>query len=150
MLDSVRLRARFFQAGLTLAEVVVALAITGVVFAGVFKGYQLASRRAMYASYSQAADALAMQQLEQIITAMWVPSQGITNLFTPSLVATQVNPLGMPTISNNIVYATNYASISMVSQNPPYAMIQVQCVWNFMGMGVFTNTVAVLRGPSVQ
>ena len=133
--------------GMTLVEVVVALAISVLLLTGIFKGYILASRRAIYTSYSVAADALAMKQMEQIFDASWVPSAGWNNVFDPALTATQTNALGMPGSSTNLIYATNYATVTQISQNPPMAMIRVDCVWSFMDMGKFTNTVAALRAP---
>jgi type II secretory pathway pseudopilin PulG len=134
---------------MTLIEVVVALGISVVLLTGIFKGYLLVSRRALYSSYSVAASALAMKQMEQIVSATWIPANGTTNIFNPALTAIQTNPLGMPGSTTNLIYATNYASVRQISQNPPYAMIRVDCVWAFMDMGVFTNTVAVLRGPNL-
>jgi type II secretory pathway pseudopilin PulG len=144
---SVRRNARGRLAGLTLIEVVVALGISVVLVTGIFKGYLLASRRAIYTSYSVAAQALAMKQMEQIADADWSPNSGITNIFDPVLAATQTNALGMPGSSTNLIYATNYASVTQVSSSPPTAMIRVDCVWSFMDMGTFTNTVAIIRGP---
>ncbi len=137
------------QSAMTLIEVVVALGISVLLLAGMFKGYLLVSRRALYSSYSVAASALAMKQMEQIVSATWIPASGATNLFDPTLTMTQTNALGMPGVATNLVYATNYASVKQVSQNPPYVMVRVDCVWGFMDLGTFTNTVAVLRGPNL-
>src|SRR5579863_818782 len=98
---SVRRNCRGTLAGMTLIEVVVALAISGVLLAGIFKGYLLSSRRAIYTSYSVAAQGLAMKQLEQIADADWYLSAGNTNIFNPVLSATQTNALGMPGNSTN-------------------------------------------------
>lgn len=132
---------------MTLIEVVVALGISVLLLAGIFKGYMLTSRRAIYTSYSVAANALAMRQMEQIVDSGWRPTLGVTNIFNPVLAATQTNVLGMPGSSTNLIYATNYATVTQVSTSPPYAMVRVDCVWSFMDMGKFTNTVAVLRAP---
>jgi type II secretory pathway pseudopilin PulG len=144
---SVRSSHQARLSGMTLVEVVVALGISVLLLTGIFKGYTLASRRAMYTSYSVAADALAMRQMEQIFDASWIPSAGWTNVFSSTLSATRTNALGMPGTATNLIYATNYASATQVSQNPPYALIRVDCVWSFMDMGTFTNTVVALRAP---
>ena len=134
----------------TLIEVAVAMAISVLVMAGMFKGYTLASRRAQYSSYQLAANAMAMQQMESIVAANWVVSgTSVTNIFSASLTNTQVSALCLPNSATNLVYATNYATVTQISTNPPYLMVQVNCVWSFMGMGVFTNTVAVLRAPDL-
>jgi type II secretory pathway pseudopilin PulG len=134
----------------TLIEVAVALAISVMVMAGMFKGYTLASRRAQYSAYQLAANAMAMQQMESIVAATWVVSgTSVNNIFSSTLTNTQVNALCLPNTGTNLVYATNFATVTQISTNPPYVMVQVSCVWNFMGMGTFTNSVAVLRGPDL-
>jgi type II secretory pathway pseudopilin PulG len=134
----------------TLIEVTVAVGIAVLAMAGMFEGYTLASRRAQYSSYQLAANAMAMQQMESIVAATWVVSgTSVTNIFSPSLTNTQVSALCLPNSATNLVYATNFATVTQLSTNPPYVMVQVSCVWNFMGMGTFTNTVAVLRAPDL-
>ncbi len=134
----------------TLIEVAVALAIAALVMAGMFEGYTMASRRAQFSSYSLSASATAMKQMERIIASQWVISGvSVTNIFNPVLTAVQTNALCMPSSGTNLVYATNYTTITQISTNPPYLMVRVDCVWNFMGMGLFTNTMAVLRGPDL-
>ncbi|HUD48641.1 MAG TPA: prepilin-type N-terminal cleavage/methylation domain-containing protein [Candidatus Baltobacteraceae bacterium] len=134
----------------TLIEVAVALAIAVMVMAGMFEGYTMASRRAQFSSYSLAASATAMKQMERIVASQWVISgQTVTNIFNPSLTAVETNALCLPSSGTNLVYATNYATVTQISTNPPYLMVRVDCVWNFMGLGVFTNTMAVLRGPDL-
>jgi prepilin-type N-terminal cleavage/methylation domain-containing protein len=134
----------------TLIEVAVAMAISVLVMAGMFKGYTLASRRAQFSSYQLAANAMAMQQMESIVAATWVVSgTSVTNIFSPSLTNTQVSALCLPNSATNLVYATNFATVTQISTNPPYLMVQVSCVWSFLDMGTFTNTVAVLRSPDL-
>ncbi len=134
----------------TLIEIAVSLAIAVVVMAGMFRGYTMASRRAQFSSYQLAANAMAMQQLEQIVAAQWIVSgTTVTNIFSQSLTNTQINALCLPNTGTNLVYGTNYATVTQLSTNPPYLMVQVSCVWNFMGLGTFTNTVAVLRSPDL-
>jgi prepilin-type N-terminal cleavage/methylation domain-containing protein len=134
----------------TMIEVAVALAVAALVMAGMFEGYTLASRRAQFSSYSLAASAAAMKQMERIVASQWVISGiAVTNIFNPSLTTPVTNSLGMPSNGTNLVYATNYATVTQLSTNPPYLMVRVDCVWNFMGLGIFTNTVAVMRSPDL-
>jgi prepilin-type N-terminal cleavage/methylation domain-containing protein len=143
-------RSRGSAPAFTLIEVVVALAISVLVMTGMFKGYTMASRRAQFSSYQLAANAMAMQQMESIVAATWVVSgTSVTNIFSASLTNTQVSALCLPNSATNLVYATNYATVTQISTNPPYLMVQVSCVWSFMGMGIFTNTVAALRSPDL-
>jgi len=134
----------------TLIEVAVALFIGALLMAGMFQGYTMASRRAQFSSFQVAANAMAMQQMESIVAATWVVSgTSVTNIFSPSLTNQQVSALCLPSSGTNLVYATNYATVQQISTNPPYVMVQVNCVWNFIGMGTFTNTVSVLRAPDL-
>jgi len=134
----------------TLIEVAVAMGVSVLLMAGMFEGYTMSSRRSQFSSFQLAAQAAAMQQMESIVAATWVISgTSVTNMFSPSLTNTQVNALCVPSSGTNIVFATNYATVQQISTYPPYALVQVSCVWNFMGMGTFTNTVAVLRSPNL-
>jgi len=144
------IRGRGIAHAFTLIEVAVALGVAVLVMAGMFKGYTMASRRAQFSSFQLAAQAMAMQQMESILAATWVISgTSVTNIFGPSLTKTQVNALCLPSSGTNLVYGTNYATVQQISTYPPYVMVQVSCVWNFMGMGIFTNTVAALRSPDL-
>ena len=53
-------------------------------------------------------------------------------------------PIGL---SKSDSYATNYTTVSDISVDPPLRMIQVDCVWRFMGGRLFTNTVITYRAP---
>src|SRR5579862_7166982 len=128
------------SAAFTLIEVTVALAIAVLIMAGMFQGYQISSRRAQFASFSLAASAMAMKRAESIVASQWVVSgTSITNIFNPALQATQTNALCVPNSGTNLIWGTNYVTITQLSTNPPYLMVRVDCAWNFMGMGVFTN-----------
>jgi prepilin-type N-terminal cleavage/methylation domain-containing protein len=137
------------RAGFTLIEVVLSAAIAALLLAGMFQGYNMAGRNAQYAACSMAANASAMQQLEQITSTDWVPSAGKLQLFSPSLTNSQTVHLCLPSAQGNVVAGTNLTTVTQVSTNPPYVMIQVQCVWTFPSYGgTYTNTVAMLRAPN--
>jgi prepilin-type N-terminal cleavage/methylation domain-containing protein len=142
-------RVKPCPAAFTLIEVAVAVAVMGLVMAGMFEGYILASRRAQYASYSLAASAQAMLRMERIVGSSWtVSGTPCTNLFNPSLTNTTTVALCMPSNGTNLAYATNIVTVQQLSTNPPYVWVQVSCVWGFMGLGTFTNTVGLLKAPS--
>lgn len=133
----------------TLIEVVLATAIAALVMAGMFQGFNMAGRQAQFSACSLAANATAMSRMEQVLSAEWVPSYNITNLLSSSLTTPQLDNLCLPSAQGNVVNCTNYVTVTQLSTNPPYAMIQVQCVWTFPSYGgVYTNTVAVLRSPN--
>jgi type II secretory pathway pseudopilin PulG len=143
-------QSRAESAAFTLVEVCVAMMIAVLVMAGMFEGYNLAARRAQFSAFQLAANAMAMQQMESIVAAQWVISgSASTNIFSQVLTNQQSRALCLPTGGTNLVYATNYASVTQLSTNPPYVMIQVSCVWSFMGMGNFTNTVCAMRSPDL-
>lgn len=135
-------------AGFTLAEVVVAVAIVALCFGGVIYGYVLTADRAQWSAYSLAAQSLAMQGVEQARAAKWDPKAwpavdelGLTNY-------TEVDTLDVP-VRGQTVLATNYISISLVSQDPPLRQLRADCVWSLasgrLSRGPFTNTVVTLR-----
>lgn len=132
----------------TLAEVVIASAIAALSLGSVIYGYVMAAQRAEWAAYSAAAQSLAMQKMEQFRAAKWDP-----NGFPPvdQLVASnfpvEINILDIPISGTNIVYATNFSTITQPSTNPPVKMIRVFCVWNFMGKRNFTNSISTYRAP---
>ena len=134
----------------TIIEVTLCAALTVFVCAAIMQCYMIASRRSFYASCSMAANAQAMKKMEQVINATWKYTAGGTNIFIPALTNADPENLEMPVSGvTNLVNCTNFTSVTQISTNPPYVMIQVQCVWNYAGLGLFTNTVATLRGPDL-
>lgn len=133
--------------GFTLIEVVIAGAISALVMAGMFEGYAIAGRRAQFSACSVAATAEAMHQLEGVFSAEWVPAYGNNALL--ALGGTSTANLCLPVAESNVITCTNYVTVTEVSTNPPYALIQAQCVWVFPNYGgTYTNTVSVLRAPN--
>jgi len=132
----------------TLAEVAVSVALTVFMVSGIVYGYVQSTRRAEWSAYSLAAQSLAMQRLEQTRAAKWdrldfpPVDQVVVSNFPVA-----VDILDVPISKTNIVYATNFTTITTVSADPPLKMIQVDCVWPFMNGRVFTNTVATYRAP---
>jgi len=134
--------------GFTLAEVVVAIAVATLSFAGVILGYVLTADRAEWSAYSLAAQSLAMQGVEQARGAKWDPKSwpsvdelGVTNY-------AQVDVLDVP-VSGQPVEATNYISVTVISEDPPLRQLRADCVWSLQNglrsRGPFTNTVITLR-----
>jgi len=139
-------RSNFGKRAFTLVEVVVASAISALTITSSIYAYTLSAKRAEWSAYSLAAHSLAVQRLEQVRACKWDPTA------TPAvdqLVATnfqaQINMLDIPFKGTNIVYATNFTTITTLSTNPHLKMIQVDCRWPFMGRGIFTNTVVTYR-----
>ena len=149
----IRSKSKSVQA-FTLAEVVIALAIAALVFAGIILAYVQSTRRAEWTGYSLAAQALAVQELEAARSAKWdvqsvPPVDELTNL--PSMTW---SVLDLPISGNNVTYATNYISVKTISLSttPPESvrMVKVDTVWPFAkgrATTYFTNTVANYFAP---
>lgn len=134
--------------GFTLAEVTVAAAIAAMTVAGIIYGYTQSTKRAEWSGYSLAAQALAVQRMEQTRACRWDPDAGVDQLVSANFPA-QTLVLDVPVIGTNAAYATNVTTITSIATNPPLLrMIRVDCTWKFPTTGrVFTNTVATYRSP---
>jgi prepilin-type N-terminal cleavage/methylation domain-containing protein len=134
------------RSAFTLAEVVIALAILAILIQGVVFGYINSARRAEWSAHSLAAQSLASQGIEQARAAKWDPQAWPTVDELPPTNFVQIDMLDIP-ISGEPVLATNFISVSMASSNPVLREIRADCVWSFLGRGLFTNTVITLRAP---
>lgn len=143
-----KLRSRRENCGFTLAEVVVSTALGAITIGASIYGYVMSSKRAEWAGYSLAANSLAMQRVEQARACKWDPfGNPPVDQLVSSNFPVQVNILDIPISGTNIVYATNYTTISTISTNPALRMIRVDCTWMFMGKGPYSNSVATYRAP---
>jgi type II secretory pathway pseudopilin PulG len=142
--------SRRSAAAFTLAEVVVCLAIVALMFGGIITAYMQGAYRAEWAGYNLAAQALAMQQIEQAKTAVWDDEH---NEFT-NLVLQTWGVLDLPISGTNKVYATNYVTVTtnQVSSSPDVfvQMVKVDTVWPYVRGGqvlYYTNTMADYFAP---
>ena len=132
----------------TLTEVVVSTALIGLMAGGLITGYIQAARSTDWQAHSLAAESLAMQRVEQCRSAKWD-----TRAYPPvdELIAsnfpTVTAQMDLPVAGTNTAYATVYTTISSITTDPPLRMIQADCVWQFYGNKVFTNTVVTYRAP---
>jgi prepilin-type N-terminal cleavage/methylation domain-containing protein len=132
----------------TLVEVLIAMAVLGIMVTGIVAGYTQAIRQAEWSAYSLAANPLAMQPIERARAAKW--DQYATPqscMIVASNFALETNILDIPISGTNIVYATNRTTITDISLSPPLKQISVECTWTFMNRGVFTNKVVTFRAP---
>lgn len=137
------------QQALTLAEVLVAFVISGLVVAGLVKGYFLANTSSQKFALSLAANAQASQYMEQMRSAEWdISSFPVIDQLSVTNFTNQVVPLEACANGTNVTYATNFATITMISSNPPLRRIRVDCVWNFQGKQVITNSIETCRAPN--
>src|ERR1019366_131686 len=63
------------RSGMTLVEVVIALAITGMTVAGIISGYIYCTTAAVKAELSQAANVKALERIEETRSAIWAPDR---------------------------------------------------------------------------
>jgi hypothetical protein len=144
--------ARAQALGMTLAEVVVALAIASLTVLSLVRGYIYSTVGAEKASLSLAANTRALERLEDTHAAIWnvstwpVVDELVTTNFPAKLVILDLSGQGA-----GITYGTNYTTITQVSLAPQLRRVRVDCVWQFQA-GLFsstllTNTVETLRGP---
>jgi prepilin-type N-terminal cleavage/methylation domain-containing protein len=136
------------QAGLTLVEVMVSLAISGLVIGGTVSGYLLGNGIAERSVLSLAATARALDRIEATKGAGWdtlswpVVDQLVASNFPPQTVILDRSGSGQAT-----TYATNYTQISEISASPPLRRIRVDCVWCFRTTQPITNSVETFRAP---
>jgi hypothetical protein len=129
-------------------EVVVALGISALAVAGIVGGYLFSIASAQKSALSLAAGAKAIERVEETRSAIWSISS-----FPPvdQLVATnfpdEVVILDQNAAGNGITYGTNLTQISQISVDPPLRRIHVDCVWNFKGIQLLTNSMETCRAP---
>jgi|GEM_PF-449893 len=139
--------------GMTLAEVLVGVALFALVFGSVLTGITQANYRAAWSKYNAAATKLAEQRMEQIQSA---PLDLAASPPFDALVATNFPPdfvdleqfVGS---TNNNVRAMRTVTIESVPNANPNAMkykvITVSVIWSYRGRGPFTNMLVTIRAP---
>lgn len=134
--------------GMTLVEVVVALAVTGLTVGGVVAGYIYCTTAAVKAELVQAASARAMERIEQARSAQW-NTAGSTNVdqLVPTNFPVEVVSLDMPGSGSGGTSATILTTITPISVSPPLKDVRVDCVWRFRGAELITNTIETIRAP---
>lgn len=132
---------------MTLTEILVALAMTGLGVFAMVTGFVNAATHAESSAYVLAAQCQALERLEQVRAAKWDPNADppvdqIVSTNFPVL----VKVLDIPRKGLN-VFATNYTTIKVVSVNPPIKLMRVDCVWTWLNKKAYTNSVMTYRGP---
>jgi hypothetical protein len=136
------------QAGMALAEVLIALTITGLMVGSIVSGYLFSLTSAEKSALSLAANNRALQRIEETRGAKWD-----TSSFPPvdELVATnfpvQVVALDLAGAGSGVTYATNVTRITQLSSSPPLKLIHVDCIWRFRGSQLVTNSIDTCRSP---
>ncbi len=133
---------------MTLVEVVVALAITGLTLGGVISGYIYCTTSAVKAELVQAANARAMECIEETRSARWdTSSWPVVDQLVATNFPDKVVSLDMPGSGSGGTSATIMTKISQISLDPPVRRIRVDCIWQFRGAELMTNTIETIRAP---
>lgn len=132
---------------MTLMEVVVALSITGLAVAGIVSGYSYCTTSAEKAALSLAANARAVERIEEVRSAKWdLSSWPTVDQIVATNFASKVVTLDLSGSGVGATTATIQTDIVQISTNPPLKKIRVDCVWTFKGVPV-TNTIETCRAP---
>jgi Tfp pilus assembly protein PilV len=135
-------------AGLTLVEVVVALGISVLAVAGVVAGYLFGIGSSQRSVLNLAANARALERLEQVRSAKWdLSSWPAVDQLVASNFPNEVVILSLANVGSTAVYATNFTQISQISTDPPLKSVHVDCVWTFKGAQLITNALETCRAP---
>jgi hypothetical protein len=142
------------RVGMTLVEVVVALAITGLMVAGIVEGYIFCTTSTVKDSLYMAANARAMQRLEETRSAIWAPyrAQPVDELVASNFLDETNVVLDLSASSSTPTLATLHTDISQISPSsssplsPPVRRVHVDCIWQFQGVGI-TNSIETCRAP---
>jgi len=136
------------RAGMTLVEVVLALAITGLTVAGIVAGYIFCMTSTVKAELVQAASARAMERIEEVHSARWDTSVWpVVDQLVATNFPAEVVSLDMPGSGSGGTSATIATTISQISLSPPIRGIRVDCIWQFRGGAWITNTIETIRAP---
>jgi prepilin-type N-terminal cleavage/methylation domain-containing protein len=168
---SITRESRNRNSAFTLVEVVMAITIIAAVFGGVIIAYTQSARRAQWSGYQLAAQAMAIQQIEQVRAARWeLMGTKIDETCDIGLISSNRTPginwvltgytwsnLDIPYSGTNYVRATNFVTISVryLNQaangtNVAVRVVNVNTVWPFTWGNtkkMFTNTICTLCSP---
>jgi type II secretory pathway pseudopilin PulG len=133
---------------MTLVEVVIALAITGLMVAGIVDGYIFCTTAAVKTELVQAASARAMERIEEARSVKWDTSVWpMVDLLVATNFPDKDVSLDLPGSGPGGTSATIKTTISQISLTPPIKSIRVDCIWQFRGAELVTNTIETIRAP---
>lgn len=134
--------------GFTLAEVIIAIALSAMVLASLISGYLATARRAEWTAMSEAAQLKVVNRMEQVRAARWDPwAVPPVDMLTASNFPVWVEDLFTPLGGTNATQATNIVTIQTISDKPPLKLIRVQCQWRFLDNRLYTNSLMLYRQP---
>jgi Tfp pilus assembly protein PilV len=133
----------------TLVETMISILIIAMFFSTILLGYTRAEQRAQWSGYSLAAQAQSTRQLEEFRAVLWDTQNTPVTDNTTNVPTTVVLPLDLPISGTNVVYATNIATVTTISNfgnTAQIKMIVIKTLWPWNGQ-TFTNTIVDYRAP---
>jgi len=137
------------HSGFTLVETMISILIIAMFFSSILIGYTRAQQRALWTGYSLSAQAQSMKQLEMFRAVLWDTQSNPVVDNTTNVPLTLVLPLDLPISGSNVVYATNVATVTTITNfgnNAAVKMIVINTMWPLNGK-TYTNTVIDYRAP---
>jgi hypothetical protein len=132
---------------MTLVEVVIAMLVAGLAIAGIIGGYNFCTAAAQKAALIQAANARAMERIEETRSIFWdVTTWNAEDKLVSSNFPLKTVTLGLSGSGTATLTASLQTQISQISTNPSLKRVRVNCIWQFRGVQ-FTNSVETLRAP---
>ena len=134
-------------AGMTLVEVIISMALTGMAVGAIVNGYNYSTNSAHKAALSLAANALAMERIEEARSATWAPDRvpAVDQLVATNFPNKTVT-LDAAGCGAMVLPAQLKTVISQVA-SPRLKRIRVDCIWQFRGGRWVTNTIETFRAP---
>jgi len=134
------------QQAFSLVEILVAILLAGILISALVGGFGTVIGSSESSAYSLAAQACALQTYEQVRAAKW---DAVSFPAVDELVASNFPPrvsvLDIPQSGTNLVFATNFTTITTISTNPLLKLVRVDCVYSFMGRQPCTNSIVSYR-----
>lgn len=136
------------ESGMTLAEVVIAMFIAGLAVVGIMSGYYYCTHSAEKAGLHLAANARALERLEETRSARWdTASWPKVDMLVASNFPSKTVILDLSGSGGFAVSATLNTEITDISTAPPLKRVRVDCIWLFKGAQRITNTLETCRAP---
>jgi type II secretory pathway pseudopilin PulG len=143
------------EAGMTLVEVVIALAIAVLMVTGIVTGYIFCTNSTVKDSLYMAANAKALQRLEETRSAIWAPyrAQPVDQLVPTNFPEEDNVVLDLSASGSQTTTATILTDISQILPSPdlplsaPVRRIRVDCIWLYNGVQLITNEIETCRAP---
>ncbi|HEY5298138.1 MAG TPA: prepilin-type N-terminal cleavage/methylation domain-containing protein [Verrucomicrobiae bacterium] len=141
------------SAGMTLVEVMVALALAAFTVAGIIEGYIFCTTSTVKDSLYMAANTRASERLEETRGAIWAPYRATpVDELVASNFPDQPVTLDMSGSSSATTMATLTTTITQIvssassTLSAPVREIRVDCIWQFKGE-LITNSIETCRAP---